>query len=111
MSYFYSEPSLIRPPLVPNLFNERAEQCDVSSDALPDAFRSLTPGVFEANCALSELFYAIMTFNINNPVRERIDADSDKRVQFYAQLTEPQETWNRISPAGGGFTAQSCYLR
>jgi hypothetical protein len=113
MSYFYSEPSLIRPPSVPNVFDERAEKDgDGHPDAPPNAARILIPGMFKANCVLSELFYAIMTFNTTNPVMEGEDPGSAQRAEFYVRLTKLQEAWDPILLRSGvHFTAQTCYLR
>jgi hypothetical protein len=112
MSYFYSEPSLVRPPSVPNLYDERTEQEDgvVNRDVPPNAPRMLITGVFKANCVLSELFYSIMTFNTANPVVEGEDASSAKRAEFYATLTYLQESWSPILQTRDHFTAQTCYL-
>ncbi|KAF5007709.1 hypothetical protein FDECE_5957 [Fusarium decemcellulare] len=111
MSYFYSEPSLVRPPSVPNLFDERMEQvADENLDEPSRALRTLTPGVFKANCALSELFYEIMTFNTTHPVMVGADANSAKRAEFYATLMEIQDAWRPMIQARDRFTAQLCYL-
>ncbi|KAI5459475.1 hypothetical protein BGZ63DRAFT_466108 [Mariannaea sp. PMI_226] len=109
MSYFYSEPSLVRPPSVPNLFDERIELYENLGEP-PTALRIFTPGVFKANCALSELFYAIMTFNTMNPVIDNKGASSAKRAELYTTLTELQNSWKPILQMGDGFTAQICYL-
>lgn len=112
MSYFYSEASLVRPPSVPNLFDERTEQVgdEERVDDSSRAPRTLTPGVFKANCDLSELFFAIMTFNTTHPVTVGSNASSEKRAEFYARLTEMQDFWRPVLQTRDRFTAQLCYL-
>jgi hypothetical protein len=111
MSYFYSEPSLIPPPSVPNLFDERIERDDgAAQDVLPDASRILTPGIFKANCVLSELFYRIMTFNTTTPVTEGADVSSTERAEFFAELEDLQASWRSFLRTGDHFRAQICYF-
>jgi hypothetical protein len=111
MSYFYSEPSLVPPPSIPNLFDERTEQHDDADRGKPpDEHRVLTPGVFKANCALSELFYDVMKFNTTISSSKSADMHLTKAAEFYEKLEALRDLWSPNLRMGDAFKAQICYF-
>ena len=112
MSYFYSEPSLIRPPSVSKLFDERTEQGDKENQkSSPDSLHRSTPGLFHALCDLSELFYEIMTYNSTASTVHGSTQDFIERAQLYSKLKKWQGSLPKRLQAEENFTVQTCYLQ
>ena len=111
MSYFYSEPSLIRPPSVPIVFEETGNDDEDDQESLPEPAHHLPSGLFTALCSLSELFFEIMTYNSSASAVGGTPQDFARRVELYARFREWNESLPEELRAEKNFTIQTCYLQ
>lgn len=111
MAYFYSEPSLLQPPAVPNLFDERSEiEEETNERVFHEPLYSPSIGLFSTLCSLSELFYEVMVFNSTS-----VSLDRHVTLLRRAELFRKFKNWCTSLPANlqirTKFTVHTCYLQ
>lgn len=112
MAYFYSEPSLLRRPSVDNLFDERTDSEETRSEDLPNnPIYSETPGLFNALCTLSEMFYDIMLFNSTIATSSDKHENLSARAKLYWKLKHWFNSLPESLQAEKNFTVHNCYLQ
>lgn len=111
MAYFYSEPSLLHRPSIPNLFDERTElEEDTLLDISPDPSHSPEPGLFRTLCSLSEVFYDAMvatTTSASSNSNDSVSIAHDLFLRFKSWCSQLPE--NMLVEKK--FTVQNCYLQ
>lgn len=112
MAYFYSEPSLLHRPTIPNLFDERAECTgEPNQELCPNPLYSQTPGLFRTLCTLSELFYDIMLVNANSSTAWDSDESLSKRAKLYSKFNSWRVSLTESLQVEKNFTVNNCYLQ
>jgi hypothetical protein len=124
MSYFYSQRALISPPSLPRYFDDDestardAQNSDSDGTSTESIFPqpNVIPGIINAVCDLSEIFYEAMTLNTSNEITANGSVtgrgnDVEKRAGLYSRLKEWSEALPKDYQPEYNFTFQSCFLR
>jgi len=111
MAYFYSEPSILQPPAVPILSDEEAEAKELGLEASRGPLQEAIPGLFEAHCALSQLFYEIMTYNSTTTLPPNSAECLSARGSFFARLKSFRTSLPQNLDPDKHFTVHTCYLQ
>ncbi|KAF4511812.1 hypothetical protein G6O67_001020 [Ophiocordyceps sinensis] len=120
-AFFYFQPSQIPPPRIPQPFSGGDEASHLrpsgNIDVLGRPFEESpclvphVPGINAAACSLSELFYEIMTHNVDENTVWGSDADLRIQKRLYSKLRHMTEAWPRRFYVENNIAPGTCFLR